>query len=176
MNAIRFGIVLVCMMMGFTSTSAAAQTCCDVGSDQAYDAQLSQAERRAITQALEGYATGFINEDIQFLLNLWDDRNATRVSYLPVEQDLPIVGRANLRPYYLNTFAQLDVLSGEVTDVRIFPLRSDLVYASCIYNWVYRSDAGGPSFAQQARGTFVLQKRGNRWLYEHFHESITFQP
>lgn len=172
MHTIRFCVALL-VAMGFSGVGLAAEPCCEMEMVMGRPAPLSQSDEQAVVRALQGYAEGFIREDVRLLLGLWDERNSEDVSYVPVEMDDPIIGLRNLRPYYQALFGLLDVRSGTVSDVQIFPLTGDLVYAFCHYNWVFVSDAGGPPLQEQTRATFVLRKRGGKWLYEHFHESIT---
>lgn len=174
MNTIRFCVALV-LVLGFSGRGEASEPCCEMGMAPAgQPLGVSRPDEQAIVRAIEGYAEGFIHKDLRKLLGLWDDKNAAEVSYGPVEMD-PIVGLSNLRSYYLGFFGTLNVVSGDVTDVQIFPLGGDLVYVFCHFDWVY-AIGGGQNLEQQTRATFVLRKRASRWYYEHFHESVTFQP
>lgn len=171
MRTIPFVSILV-LVMGFQGSSKASDSCCDTSSP-ALTAEMSRSEERAILRAVQGYAEGFIREDMRLLLNLWDDRSPEGVSYVAAELDEPLTTRQELHAYYQSFLDTLIVYSGEVTSPRIF-LKGDMAYVFCQFNWVYRVRAGGAELAQPTRATFVLRKRGGRWLYQHFHESISF--
>ncbi|ATB41950.1 hypothetical protein CYFUS_007426 [Cystobacter fuscus] len=171
MRTIPFVSVLV-LVMGFQGSSKASDSCCDTSSP-AVTAEMGGVEERAILRAVEGYAEGFIREDMRLLLNLWDHRAPEGVSYVAAELDQPLSGAEELRAYYQSFLNTLIVYSGEVTNLRIF-LKGDMAYVFCQFNWVYRVRAGGQVLEQPTRATFVLRKRGGRWLYHHFHESISF--
>ncbi|MFY0579715.1 YybH family protein [Cystobacter fuscus] len=130
--------------MGFQGSSKASDSCCDTSSP-ALTAELSRSEERAILRAVQGYAEGFIREDMRFLLNLWDDRSPDGVSYIAAELDEPLTTSAELRSYYQSFLDTLIVYSGDISSPRIF-LRGDMAYVFCQFNWVYRVRAGGRSW------------------------------
>ena len=163
-----FAVLLI--VMGIQGSSQAAEPCCDTAA--LATAEMRDPEERAIIRALEGYATGFIKEDMQFLLNLWNTRGSEEVTYVANELDLPLVGIDELRPYYQSFLDTVIILSGDVSNVRI-SRKGDTAYAFCHYTWVWRAKIGGPVMVQHSRATFVLRKHGGRWLYQHFHESVT---
>ena len=135
---------------------------------------LSHAEEHAILHAIQNYATGFIRADMGMLLGLWDAGPGSALSYVETESDQPLYDLNSLRAYYQGLLNNLIVQSGDVSEVRIFRTGPDQAYAFCIYNWVVKPKAGGPSMTQPTRATFLLHKRNGRWLYQHFHESIRF--
>ncbi|MCY1078939.1 YybH family protein [Archangium lansingense] len=171
MRTIQFLAVLVAVI-GIQGSSEAAEPCCDTETTRAA-AELRRSDERAILRAVEGYAKGFIEEDMGMLLGLWDTRGSEEVTYVANEFDQPLVGLDELRPYYQSFLDTLIILSGDVSNVRI-SRRGDTAYVFCNYSWVYKTRTGGEVLVQPSRATFVLRKHGGRWLYQHFHESITF--
>lgn len=140
MRTIPFFAVLV-LVMGFQGSSKASDSCCDTLSPPV-TAEMRGHEERAILRAVEGYAEGFIREDMRLLLDLWDYRAPEGVSYVAAELDQPLSGAEELRAYYQSFLDTLIVHGGEVTNPRIF-LKGDMAYVFCQFNWVYRVRAGG---------------------------------
>ena len=174
MRAIHVFIVLI-LITGLHGSSKAAEPCCGTEMTRADEAATGY-DDRAIIRAIEGYAKGFIQRDVGLLMSLWDARNADEVSYVAVELDQPLIGLQNMRPYYLSFLnSPFTVYSGDVTDVRIFQ-KGDKAYVFCHFNWVYLTGPGGQVLEKPTRATFVLRRSEGRWLYEHFHESILFEP
>ncbi|MFY0573826.1 YybH family protein [Cystobacter fuscus] len=135
---------------------------------------LATADELAIRQAIEDYANGFIQEDMQMLLDLWDTVNSSSVTYVAAELDQPIVGVTNLAPYYQSFLDTLIIKSGNISNLQIFQT-GDTAYAFCNYTWVYENRPASAELVQPTRATFVLVKRNGHWLYQHFHESISFE-
>lgn len=131
---------------------------------------LSTADELAISQAFEDYGNGFIEEDAQMLLDLWDTTDD--LSYLPVESDTLMEDLSTLSTYYQALIAGITIHSAAVTGLRIFPRGTDEAYVYGVYNWVYSYKPSGPVMSQPTRATFVMKKRNGQWRYVHFHESI----
>lgn len=136
---------------------------------------LSPQEEQAISQAIQDYAQGFIQEDLGLLLGLWDG-SSNDLAYVPVESDEPLLSLASLNAYYQGQMAAITIRSGDVSNLRIFPQGPDAASVYCTYHWTYTLKTGGPVLEQPTRASFLLRKRNGRWLYQHFHESVRFAP
>ncbi|MFY0568449.1 YybH family protein [Archangium lansingense] len=138
---------------------------------------LTTTDEQAIRQAVEDYANGFIVEDLQMLLDLWDTTDPDDLSYIATEIDVPMDDLTTLSTYYQSMLSSISIISGNVTNLRIFPKGTDAAYVYCNYTWVYSYkpvNSTSPVLTQPTRATFLLKKRNGQWLYQHFHESIRF--
>ena len=167
-------IIALVVVWGFQGVGRAAEPCCDAVMPLNRAGNVLSGDD-AILSAVQDFAVASIHRDVSMLMSLWDVGNADKVSFIQVENELPVVGLSKFRAYYENYLANLVVLSGDVSDVQIQHV-GDLAYVVCRYNWVVRSVAGGPSMAQPTRATVILRRQGLRWVYLHLHESITYQP
>jgi hypothetical protein len=171
MRTLQLFIAIV-LLLGAHGSSKASEAHPATQTTQA-SAGLLTADEVAIRQAIEGYANGFIQKDMQLLLGLWDTVNPNEVTYVAVELPQPIVGVTHLQPYYQSFLnSPLIVQSGDISNLRIVQT-GDTAYAFCTYTWVY--EVSGSTLVQPTRATFVLVKRNGHWLYQHFHESILFE-
>jgi ketosteroid isomerase-like protein len=137
-------------------------------------AEQARADEVAILHAVQGFAEGSIRADPDMLMGLWDASAADEASFIQVENELPVIGFEGIRAYYEGFMQHLVVLSGDVSDVQIQRM-GNVAYVVCRYNWVVRTVHGGQVFSQPTRATLILRKQGQRWLYLHMHESITYQ-
>ncbi|MGZ3459218.1 MAG: YybH family protein [Archangium sp.] len=165
-----FFVIAFSLVMGIPGTSRATEAQMRPSSEEMGRAD----DEAAILQAMQGFAEGSIRADPQMMMDLWDARVADQAYFIPVEIERPLIGFEAIRAYYEGFMRDLIVLSGDLSEVQIH-IMGDMAYASCQYNWVTRSVAGGPAWAQPTRATIILRKHGQRWLYLHFHESITYQ-
>ncbi|MCY1074602.1 YybH family protein [Archangium lansingense] len=173
MRTMQFVIALV-LVLGFHGISQASEPCCEQDRTHSGTHQ-GRRDEAAILQAVQDFAEGSIRRDMRMLMGLWDARAADEVSFIQVENELPVRGLENFRAYYEGFLAHLIILSGEVSDVQIQRF-GDMAYVLCRYHWVVKSVAGGPEMYQPTRATLVLRKQGQHWRYLHLHESITYQP
>lgn len=132
-------------------------------------------EEAAVVEAVQGYVDGFLNNDVEGLMALWDTREPESAIYVAVEVPTPFFGVASLRPYYEQLVANYQVLSGDISNLQI-RREGDQAYVFCFIDWTYRVRATGQLQSFRDRATFVMQKRGQHWFYRHLHESTTVMP
>ncbi len=132
-----------------------------------------RSDEEAIIQAVEGFAVGYIQRDLEMLMGLWDAKAADEVSFIQVENELPVIGLQNFRANYIFHLQQIITLGGDVSDVHIQRM-GNLAIVSCRFTWVSQYVATGHVSVDSTRATVVLRKHGQRWLYVHMHESITY--
>jgi ketosteroid isomerase-like protein len=130
-------------------------------------------EEEAITQAVHNYPAAFRSGDVQALLELWDPQIGEQLTYISVEKPEPTYGLEAMQPYYQLLCDHYVVLGGDVSNLRI-SVEGNVAYAVCDILWSWDSKAGGAALTLPARTTILLRKRGERWLYQHLHESITW--
>jgi ketosteroid isomerase-like protein len=171
MRTIPFSIVLI-LVLGFHGVARASEPHGETEMTRG-GADMARADEAAILQAVEGFAVGFINRDLEMVMDLWDASAADEVSFLQVENELPVIGLENFRAYYTGHLQNIITLGGEVSDVQIRRM-GDIAYVVCRYTWVSKYVSTGQVSVDSTRATIILRKQGRRWLYQHFHESITF--
>lgn len=134
-------------------------------------------EENQIGAVLKGYVEGFAAGNVEALLKLWDSSQAEQVTYLPAESSTPYLGLKALEQYYTLLAREYVITTAELHNVRVRFLSGDIAYALCEFVWEYGPTAN-PSvkLGFTSRGSVVLRKRGKRWLYEQFHESVTWTP
>lgn len=130
-------------------------------------------EEEAIAQAVRNYPAAFQSGDVQTLLNLWDPQFREQLTYISVEKPEPTCGLEAMKPYYQLLVDHYVVLGGDVRNLRI-SVEGNVAYAVCDIVWSWDSKAGGAAVTIPARTTILMRKRGERWLYQHLHESITW--
>jgi len=134
-------------------------------------AQLNKADHAKVAAVLDQFARGWREADAAVLESTWmpDDRT---ISYQASEQAAPIYGMAALREYYKEALGMYPITSMEIRNVRIVPVGT-AAYASCDIDIGFV--VSGKEYVVHPRATFVLRKRGSRWLVVHYHESIKYE-
>ena len=130
-----------------------------------------------IGAVLKGYVEGFLAGNVEALVQLWDASEAEHVTYLPAESSTPYLGLKALREYYTLLAGTYVITKAEVHNVRVRFVSGDIAYALCEFVWEYGPRANpSAKLGFTSRGSLVLRKRGQRWLYEQLHESVTWNP
>ncbi len=165
-------VVALVFMLGLHGTSHAAESLGDPA-PALHGAHRPPSDEAAILQAVQGFAVGFIQRDLDLIMQLWDASTAHEASFIQVENGVPVIGLHNFRAYYANHLQQIITLDGNVSEVHIQRM-GNLAIVSCRYIWVSKYVSTGYVSIDTTRASIVLRKQGHRWLYLHFHESITY--
>ncbi|MCY1074601.1 YybH family protein [Archangium lansingense] len=138
-----------------------------------YGLDKGRSDEAAILQAVQGFAVGFIQGDLDMIMGLWDASAAKEVSFIQVENEHPVVGLSKFRAYYAGHLRQITTLDGDVSDVHIQRM-GNIAIVSCRYTWVSKYVENGHVAVNSTRATITLRKHGQRWLYIHMHESMIY--
>ncbi len=171
MRTMQFVIALV-VALGFHGVSGASEPTHGLDKTRGNE-HGTRDDEAAILRAVEQFAQRSIRGDVEGLMALWDTRAAKEVSFTQVENELPVVGLHNFRAYYASHLQHIITLDGDVSDVHIQRM-GNLAIVSCRFTWVSQYVATGHVSVDSTRATVVLRKHGQRWLYVHMHESITY--
>jgi ketosteroid isomerase-like protein len=136
--------------------------------------RLPSNDEEAIIHAVRSYPVAFQSGDVRTLLDLWDPRFGEHLTYISVEQPAPTRGVEALKAYYQALVDHYVVFDSPASDIRI-SVEGNLAYVTCDILWSWDSKSGGANVTIPARTSILLRKCGERWLFHHVHESITWE-
>lgn len=129
-------------------------------------------DNKEIRGIIEKYRTGWLKLDTNTLKSIWD-QEYKNIIYIATELKDPIYGWEGVKNYYEG--AAKDLLEVKEFDIKNISLDifHDTAYAFCSYHFVAITKADNKSIGGDGRVTFILKKRGGKWLVIHYHESAS---
>jgi ketosteroid isomerase-like protein len=127
-------------------------------------------DKEKIRNVIEKYRTGWLKLDINILKNIWD-QEYKNIIYIAMELKESIHGWEGVKNYYEGTAKDLlEVKKFDLINLSIDAFQ-DTAYAFCSYHFLAITKKDNQSIGGDGRITFILKKKGNKWLVIHYHES-----
>lgn len=128
-------------------------------------------EESKIKQILEKYIEGWTKSNAELLKSIWDTTHES-VTYLPVEYRDVLVGNEAIQVYYDQTIGEFPVADMTPKQVLI-DIFDDVAHLYCSMDMLLKKD--GSESMMNPRLSFVLKRKGDRWLVIHYSESLLYE-
>jgi uncharacterized protein (TIGR02246 family) len=132
-------------------------------------AKSPERDREAVRSTLDDYVRAFENRDIRLYSQVV--ANDSGMVNFGTDASERVVGWEALKRHVEAEFAQLSEPKATVSEVTV-NVAAGGRFAWATSLWNFRAKMGEQTLALPVRCSWVLEKRGARWVIVHFHKSV----